>query len=159
MFHHLSIGVVDYEKSVKFYLEILKQLYGEDIKPVELSYEEMIKDNKILFSGVRFTNLLNVKTNSCLSLVDLEYGIHDSVDKWNYGSTKGSHICFKAETEEDVQNWYNKAIELGAKDNGAPGLRPYGVYYYAAFVIDSHGYKLEACVKDYAKDYKIQGLI
>lgn len=40
---------------------------------------------------------------------------------------------------------YNKAIELGAKDNGKPGLRPdYHPNYYAAFFLDPDGHRIEA---------------
>jgi len=36
-------------------------------------------------------------------------------------------------------------VAAGGTDDGAPGLRPhYGQTYYAAFVIDLDGYKLEA---------------
>jgi hypothetical protein len=33
----------------------------------------------------------------------------------------------------------------GAKDNGEPGLRTdYGPHYYAAYIVDPDGYRLEA---------------
>ncbi len=35
--------------------------------------------------------------------------------------------------------------QAGGKDNGAPGLRAdYGPGYYAAFVVDPDGYRIEA---------------
>jgi hypothetical protein len=37
------------------------------------------------------------------------------------------------------------ALRAGGQDNGAPGLRPiYGADYYAAFIIDPDGYRIEA---------------
>ena len=37
------------------------------------------------------------------------------------------------------------AAKTGGADNGAPGLRPdYGTDYYAAFVVDPDGYRIEA---------------
>jgi hypothetical protein len=37
------------------------------------------------------------------------------------------------------------ALHSGGYDNGAPGLRPiYGPDYYAAFIIDPDGYRIEA---------------
>lgn len=56
-----------------------------------------------------------------------------------------SHIAFCAESREKVDAFYNKAIELGAKDNGKPGIREmYHPNYYGAFVIDSDGNNIEA---------------
>jgi hypothetical protein len=44
-----------------------------------------------------------------------------------------------------VDAFYQQAIALGAKDDGKPGLRPhYHSNYYAAFVIDPDGYRIEA---------------
>jgi len=37
------------------------------------------------------------------------------------------------------------AMAVGAKDNGAPGLRPiYHEHYYGAFVLDPDGHNIEA---------------
>jgi hypothetical protein len=37
------------------------------------------------------------------------------------------------------------ALRYGGRDNGAPGLRPeYSPDYYAAFIIDPDGYRIEA---------------
>ena len=36
------------------------------------------------------------------------------------------------------------ALAAGGRDNGAPGERPYGEYYYAAFVLDPDGHNIEA---------------
>jgi hypothetical protein len=38
-----------------------------------------------------------------------------------------------------------------AVDNGAPGLRPdYGEYYYATFMVDPDGHRIEAVIKSVA---------
>lgn len=56
----------------------------------------------------------------------------------------GFHLAFHANKREEVHGFYEKALEHGGKDNGAPGPRPqYGDGYYAAFVIDPDGYELE----------------
>lgn len=48
-------------------------------------------------------------------------------------------------------------MEHGARDNGAPGPRPeYHPGYYAAFVIDPNGYRLEAVLHNY--DQKLNHL-
>jgi catechol 2,3-dioxygenase-like lactoylglutathione lyase family enzyme len=55
------------------------------------------------------------------------------------------HIAFAAENRGQVDAFYRAAIAAGASDNGAPGLRPhYHANYYAAFVIDPDGHRLEA---------------
>ena len=46
---------------------------------------------------------------------------------------------------EEVDAFHAKAVALGAKDDGAPGPRPeYDTGYYAAFVRDLDGHKIEA---------------
>lgn len=57
----------------------------------------------------------------------------------------GLHFCFGAETRAAVDAFHAAALAHGAKNNGAPGLRPhYHPSYYGAFVIDPDGYKIEA---------------
>ena len=57
----------------------------------------------------------------------------------------GRHIAFKAASRPQVDAFYKAAIKQGAKDNGAPGLRPqYHEHYYAAFVFDPDGNDIEA---------------
>jgi catechol 2,3-dioxygenase-like lactoylglutathione lyase family enzyme len=57
----------------------------------------------------------------------------------------GLHFCFAAESRRAVDAFHAAATQAGGTDNGAPGLRPdYGETYYAAFVHDPDGYRLEA---------------
>ncbi|HWK95153.1 MAG TPA: VOC family protein [Pseudolabrys sp.] len=57
----------------------------------------------------------------------------------------GLHFCFTAPTRASVDAFYAAALKAGASDNGRPGLRKdYGENYYAAFVVDPDGYRLEA---------------
>ena len=57
----------------------------------------------------------------------------------------GLHICFTAPDRASVARFHQAALAAGGQDNGAPGLRPdYGPAYYAAFVIDPSGYRIEA---------------
>ena len=59
--------------------------------------------------------------------------------------TSGLHFCFDAPSRTSVDKFHAAALHKGAKDNGAPGLRAdYGPNYYAAFVIDPDGYRIEA---------------
>lgn len=55
------------------------------------------------------------------------------------------HIAIAAESRSEVDAFYQAALAAGAKDNGAPGLRPhYHPNYYGAFVIGPDGHNIEA---------------
>lgn len=55
------------------------------------------------------------------------------------------HLAFRLESRVEVEAFFSSAIALGARDNGAPGLRPhYHASYYAGFVFDPDGHNLEA---------------
>ena len=57
----------------------------------------------------------------------------------------GSHFGFLAVSKAQVDAFYAKALEMGAKADGAPGPRPlYGPQYYGCFVRDLDGHKIEA---------------
>lgn len=61
--------------------------------------------------------------------------------------SKSTHIAFIAKDEDSVRAFHKTALELGAQDNGAPGIRDYEEGYFAAFVIDPNGHSLEAVFK------------
>jgi len=55
------------------------------------------------------------------------------------------HIAFSAKSREEVDQFYNAALQAGGKDNGAPGIREiYHPNYYGAFVLDPDGHNIEA---------------
>lgn len=57
----------------------------------------------------------------------------------------GLHVCFAAPSREAVDAFHAAALAVGGTDNGMPGLRPdYGANYYAAFIVDPDGYRIEA---------------
>jgi len=57
----------------------------------------------------------------------------------------GFHLAFDAADHDAVDRFHAAALAHGGTDNGAPGLRPhYGPTYYAAFVTDPDGHRLEA---------------
>ena len=61
------------------------------------------------------------------------------------GSITPIHIAFTADTRAQVDGFHARALAAGAKDNGAPGLRPhYHPNYYGAFVIGPDGHNVEA---------------
>ena len=55
-----------------------------------------------------------------------------------------THVAFTASRREQVDAFHAAALEAGGRDNGAPGDRPYGGVYYAAFVLDPDGHNIEA---------------
>jgi catechol 2,3-dioxygenase-like lactoylglutathione lyase family enzyme len=56
----------------------------------------------------------------------------------------GSMPAFAAASPEVVQAFHAAAIAHGGTDEGAPGLRPYGPAFFAAYVRDPDGNKLSA---------------
>lgn len=57
----------------------------------------------------------------------------------------GFHLAFDAPGRAAVDAFHAAALGSGGTDRGAPGLRPaYGPAYYAAFVTDPDGHRLEA---------------
>jgi catechol 2,3-dioxygenase-like lactoylglutathione lyase family enzyme len=57
----------------------------------------------------------------------------------------GTHICLRASSIEAVQAFHAAAKAAGGVSDGAPGPRPdYAAGYYAAFVRDPEGNKIEA---------------
>lgn len=57
----------------------------------------------------------------------------------------GVHVSFLANSIEEVNAFHAKALALGGQDDGAPGYRKeYSDDYYAAFVRDLDGNKIEA---------------
>ena len=57
----------------------------------------------------------------------------------------GFHLAFDAPSRAAVDAFHSAALAEGATDAGAPGPRPrYSATYYAAFVVDLDGHKLEA---------------
>jgi catechol 2,3-dioxygenase-like lactoylglutathione lyase family enzyme len=57
----------------------------------------------------------------------------------------GVSVSFQAPSRDAVDRFWNRAIALGAGDDGKPGLRPhYHRDYYAAYVRDPDGNKVAA---------------
>ncbi len=120
MFHHISIGVSDLERSAKFYDEVLGAL--GHTRYMEKTGTTSWKSNA--GGGVFWINLR---------------------DDLTVVNDDGRHVAFRAESQEGVDAFYAAAVAAGAKDDGAPGFRPeYRDTYYGAFVLDPDGHKIEA---------------
>lgn len=56
----------------------------------------------------------------------------------------GSMPAFAAATRAQVDAFHAAGLAAGGKDEGAPGLRPYGPHFYACYLRDPDGNKLSA---------------
>jgi catechol 2,3-dioxygenase-like lactoylglutathione lyase family enzyme len=58
--------------------------------------------------------------------------------------SRGSHLCFRAPDRAAVHAFHAAALAAGGRDDGKPGPRDYHAAYYAAFVLDPDGHRIEA---------------
>jgi len=64
---------------------------------------------------------------------------------WSSEASAGAspvHLCFKAPSQQAVDDFHRTGLAHGAKDNGAPGIRRSP--FYCAFLIDPDGNNVEA---------------
>jgi catechol 2,3-dioxygenase-like lactoylglutathione lyase family enzyme len=74
-----------------------------------------------------------------------EFWIQSPHDGGRASTGNGVHVSFLASSVDEVKAFHQKALELSGKDDGAPGYRAdYAPNYYAAFVRDVDGNKIEA---------------
>ena len=72
-------------------------------------------------------------------------GLDDFAISLNYPTGAPVHVCFAADTQDQVDAFHAAALAAGGRDNGAPGPRPeYSAGYYGAFVLDPDGHNIEA---------------
>lgn len=70
-------------------------------------------------------------------------------DRGRATSGNGWHVAFLAPDRAAVDAFYALALRHGGSDEGPPGLRPhYHAHYYAAYVRDPDGNKLQAVCHD-----------
>lgn len=120
MLHHLSFAVTDLTRSAAFYDAVL----------ATLGYRRV-----------------------CADATFIGYGLKDGEDVFalkhrpaNTGVPgDGFHVAFTASSQEAVLRFHQTALANGGTDNGGAGLHPeYGPEYFAAFIIDPDGYRIEA---------------
>lgn len=121
MLNHFSIGVRDIARAKRFYNAALKPL----------GYTCLDEGEASLGYGADAVVLWIGQTNSPVKP----------------DPASNLHFCFDAPNKKAVDAFHKAALEAGGKDNGAPGIRAdYSKGYYAAFVVDPDGYRLEAYV-------------
>lgn len=130
MLHHISFGVSDIQRSATFY----------DTALAPLGYVRVWAD------------LEGEKCNQAVG-----YGREGGKDKFAIKQKEtsvrapgpGFHLAFAAPTRDAVDEFYCAALNHGGEGAGGPGLRPqYGENYYAAFVVDPDGYRVEATINE-----------
>lgn len=119
MIHHVSVGSNDIARARRFYDAVLPIL---GLVPMRQS------DTALDYGSGHF--LFSVET---------------PVDGLPATVGNGSHVAFAAGRRAIVDQFHAAALAHGGSSDGAPGLRPeYDAHYYAAFVRDPDGNKIEA---------------
>ena len=122
MLHHLSLGVSDLERAAAFYDAVLGAL----------GYVRVWSDATAVGYGQD-----DGEDRLAIKLRGAEAAPPGA----------GFHLAFAAPDRAAVSKFHAAALGHGGRCNGAPGLRPeYGRNYYAAFVIDPDGHRIEAVI-------------
>jgi catechol 2,3-dioxygenase-like lactoylglutathione lyase family enzyme len=120
---HVSLGVINIERSRRF--------YDATLRPLGL---------------VRIVDFGNDR-GSDYGDAPSSLGVEFTITKEPAVNTPipGAHLCFRAPGRNAVDAFYAAAHTAGGRDDGAPGLRPqYHADYYSAFVLDPDGHRIEA---------------
>lgn len=119
MFDHVSIGVQDLARSRAFYDAALRPL------GITRLYEG---EHGIGYGAER-----------------AQFWLNPTASPQPRNPTSGCHICFRTGSRAAVQAFHALALSHGGADDGGPGIRPqYSPGYYAAFVTDPDGHRIEA---------------
>ena len=119
MIDHISVGVSDLERSARF--------YEETLTPLGLS-RLVTRPGTVGFGKTYPEFWINLR--AAMPPVPPE---------------SGSHVCLRAKSTGEVDAFHAAALDAGGSDDGAPGLRPHDrVRYYAAFIRDPDGNRIEA---------------
>lgn len=125
MLHHISLGAKDIERAAEFYDAVLATLgfqrVWSDLRPGETG-------QAVGYGFKGSGDQLAIKQ------------VQESVP-----NIPGFHLAFAASSQSAVTAFYEAALQFGGECNGPPGLRPhYGPNYFAAFVLDPEGHRIEA---------------
>ena len=119
MIDHVSIAVRDLEGCGRFYEAVL----------ATVGYAKLIVRPTTVGFGKKYP----------------DFWLNERRDMVPVHPDSGTHICMRASSVEEVRAFHAAAIAGGGASDGAPGPRPeYTAGYYAAFVRDPEGNKIEA---------------
>lgn len=120
MIGYVTVGTNDFDRAAKFYDELFELL------------------------GAKRTMQLETFILWGADMQSPSFAIAKPYDKKPASVGNGVMVAINAGSKEMVDKIYNKAIELGGLDEGAPGDR--GGNFYAAYFRDLDGNKLNAFV-------------
>lgn len=121
---HVSVGTNDFPRARDFYKAVLATIGAKVIMEVDVPGE---------VGAIAFGKMFP------------EFWVQTPYDKEKASVGNGTHFAFLATSKEMVQDFWNKALEMGATPDGEPGPRPhYGEAYYGCFLRDLDGNKIEA---------------
>lgn len=119
MIHHVSLGTNDVSRARAFYDPVLAVL------------------------GIRL--LRSSDGSADYGVGSFLFSLETPVDGQPATVGNGTHVAFAAGRRAMVDEFHLVALSNGGRDGGPPGLRPqYDANYYAAFVFDPDGNKIEA---------------
>ena len=119
MIDHISVGVGDLDRSAKFYEATL----------AALGLSRLVTRPRTIGFGKAYPEFW----------INLREGMP------HVTAESGVHICLRARTTAEVDAFHAAALSAGGASEGAPGIRPHDrVRYYAAFVLDPDGNRIEA---------------
>jgi len=119
MIDHVSIGVRDLARAAAFYDAVLASLGMAQVRA---------RETRIGY-GKNYP----------------EFWINARPSRPTTAPSDGLHICLRAPSTGAVDAFHAAAVQAGGTSDGAPGVRPeYSDRYYAAFVVDPDGNKIEA---------------
>lgn len=119
MIDHISVAVRDLDRAARFYESAL----------APLGLTRLVTRPATIGFGKAYPEFwINLRTH----MADAEQG-------------SGAHIALRAKSAADVDAFHAAALESGGRCDGPPGIRPHDrVRYYAAFVTDPDGNRIEA---------------
>ena len=119
MIDHVSVGVSDLERSARFY----------ELALAPLGLSRLVTRPNTVGFGKNYP----------------EFWINLRAGMTPVARDSGVHVCLRAKSIQEVDAFHAAALSAGGRSDGAPGLRPHDrVKYYAAFVIDPDGNRIEA---------------
>jgi catechol 2,3-dioxygenase-like lactoylglutathione lyase family enzyme len=119
MIDHVSVGVSDLDRAARFY----------ELTLAPLGLSRLVTRPATVGFGKSYP----------------EFWINRRADMAAVQRDSGVHICLRAKSTGEVDAFHAAALHAGASSDGAPGLRPHDrVRYYAAFIIDPDGNRIEA---------------
>jgi len=122
MLDHVSLGVSDIKRSRPFYDKALRPLG--------------------LVRIVDFRGDMGADYGAAPGSTGVEFTITEEVGA--IVPSRGSHLSFRAPDRDAVIAFHAAALAAGGRDDGKPGPRNYHAAYYAAFVLDPDGHRIEA---------------